>query len=274
MNRLEALQRLQERINIARTKEGYGERTISTYRTIILKLIDDLNGLPDDIDIAYDYVLSKYNKPKTINTIRYALQWFYQQKLPYKKVPEERRDPEVLSVDEVYCILNTVLDNGDYYYAAMVAFMYFAAMRVGEIAKLRVGDVDPENTKTVTVYAEKSDDKYIVPLEDIAWKYILPYYKKVAKVKRRDDLLFSVNDKFPGDNLIIHHLNRYAKACNIEIHITPHTFRRTRATYMIAKGVPDSVVRTMLRHSSAQAILAYTRVSPEVLRKFVSEIDK
>ena len=271
MNRIDALLKLQKKkIEHERYKES-SDNTFATYFRAISSLISKFDGLPDDVASAYEVILDNFEKPRTINTYRYAIEWFYGEKLGRKKLNEGKPEVGTISVDNIKCILDTMLDENDYYYACLTAMFYYIAMRINEALAIRKGDITISEKPTITVYPEKSDDTYIVPIPRDALSYILPYFKHIARIKKKNDRIFERDGKLPSDRIIIYKLNRYAKACSIEEHITPHTFRRSRATYLIKNGVPDSVVRTLLRQSSVQAIAYYTKVSPEVLRKFIDE---
>lgn len=271
MNKIEALLKLQEKKKKQEKYREMSENTFLTYFRIVSSLISKFDGLPDDINDAYDLVLDNFEKPRTINTYRYALEWFYGKKLGYKKINEGKPEVKTLEYNDIKCILRRMLDEGDYYYACLTALFYYIAMRINEALSIRKGDFSFNDKPTITVYAEKSDDVYIVPIPRAALKYILPYFKSIANKKKKNDLIFEHDGKIPADRVIIYKLNRYAKACGIEEHITPHTFRRSRATCLVERGVPDSVIRTLLRQTSVQALAHYTKVSPEVLRKFVDE---
>ncbi len=105
----------------------------------------------------------------------------------------------------------------------------------------------------------------------------------VAYWQRRDLLDGSVADvdswAFPNENggirfdsTLRNVLANASKLAGLPIRVTPQVLRRTVNTRLLAAGVPETVIRTMIGHSSAQMTQLYAGVRPETKQRAVERI--
>lgn len=155
---------------------------------------------------------------------------------------------------------------------AMLSIMYAAGLRVSELVKLRLGDVDLE--RGVVSAHGKGDKRRLVPLGEVALADLSAYLEarksapepKPAR-KRDAGLLFSSPRGGPltrqGFWKIV---GRYARAAGIRGGAHPHQLRHSFATHLIARGADLRSVQTMLGHANVATTEIYTHVTRDHVR--------
>ncbi len=140
----------------------------------------------------------------------------------------------------------------------IVKLLYSTGMRVGELAKLKVEDIDfherfihipAENTKTNTART------VIVPKEVLS---DVSAYLKTFTIKR--GRLF---------NLTVRRLQQliktYAQKANIEA--TPHTLRHTHIVHALLDRIPITAVQKQVGHKRLATTQIYSNFAPEQVRQ-------
>ncbi len=156
-----------------------------------------------------------------------------------------------------------------------VALMVATGMRVGEVAGLRVQDVDVQS-RTVLVLGKGLRERYVYLSNDwIVWLLRLHAFHRI------------VGDMDPGDEALL--LNRHrrplstsalrcriakaGRAADLSAPLTPHMLRHTAATQLIEEGVDIRFVQRLLGHASLVTTEVYTHVADRSLRHAVTQAD-
>ena len=147
-----------------------------------------------------------------------------------------------------------------YRFLAIYLLAYETGMREGEIAGLRVKNVNVE-TNTITVQSNltvvrgelidnppKTEAGY---REIVITKSTMSYLKELLKGKDKEDYIFT-NPKGRGYNPsnLLTVFKKFQKEVGIDHNIKFHTIRHTNASIMIDKDVPTPLVAERLGHSS------------------------
>ena len=147
-----------------------------------------------------------------------------------------------------------------YRFLAVYLLAYETGMREGEIAGLRVKNVDTE-TNTITVQSNLTVVRGVLidnpPKTAAGYREIvisqntMSYLKELLGGKDKDDYIFTSSDGRgynPSSFLIV--FKKFQKEVGIDHNIKFHAIRHTNASIMIDKDIPTPIVTERLGHSS------------------------
>src|SRR3989339_1266669 len=182
------------------------------------------------------------------------------------KIPS--RLPQVLSIDEMKQLLNTMPDKNerDIRYKAMFELLYAAGLRVSELVGLEKGNLDLK-VGYVRVIGKGRKER-IVPISKRAIfcieKYIEFRDKKYPNAKA---LFVSKFGKALSRVEFWNQIKKYAAKAGITRKISPHSIRHAFATHLLTGGADLRVLQEMLGHSSISTTQIYTHVDREHLKE-------
>jgi integrase/recombinase XerD len=148
---------------------------------------------------------------------------------------------------------------------ALFELMYVTGMRIGEMRRLDVEHVDFSQDE-VFIVKSKNRKERIVPLGKTAKGFLQKWVKEtrayfLKEVKKDGGALFlSEKGVRISSSLIRSRLKRYLAAAGIEKKgVTPHSFRHSCATHLLAGGADIRFVQELLGHESLETTVVYTR---------------
>ena len=184
------------------------------------------------------------------------------------------RLPKAISVEQMGRILATT--DGDDLQAmrdkALLELLYATGARVSEAVALNVDDILGENGAAdfVRLFG-KGNKQRIVPVGSFARAAIDTYLVRARPVFSARGIatpalfLGARGQRVSRQNawLII---RAAADRAKLDIEISPHTFRHSFATHLLAGGADVRVVQELLGHSSVATTQIYTLVTADTLR--------
>lgn len=151
--------------------------------------------------------------------------------------------------------------------------MYGTGMRVGEVSKLNVEDVD-FSANEIMIKQSKGRKDRIVPLGLVAKSYLEKWVKTYRsfflKELTKDQEAFFLSDRNQRLNThsIGHRLKHYLEHCGITKEgVTPHSFRHSCATHLLQNGADIIFVAELLGHESLMTTQVYTTHIVDGLKK-------
>jgi integrase/recombinase XerD len=156
---------------------------------------------------------------------------------------------------------------------AMLEFLYATGLRVSELCRVRVTDLEP-NMGFVRIVG-KGNKHRIVPVGKAALAAVEEYLAngRPRLLKRRASpyLFVSNRGRAMTRQTFWRLLNGHGKRAGIFHNLTPHVLRHTFATHLLEGGADLRSVQTMLGHSDISTTQIYTHVMQSRLRKTVDD---
>ena len=256
----------------AKRIEGCSDRTLGYYQVTVehlLKTVDvEVRKMTTDDLRSYlaEYQQINNCSKVTVDNIRRNLSSFfswleeedYILKSPMRrihKIKTKQQVKEIISDEMIEKMRDNCKTKRD---LAIIDLLYSTGIRVGELVRLNISDIDFEERECV-VYG-KGDKERRVYFDAKAKLHLQNYIKS-----RTDDnpALFVTLD-VPYDRLKISgveiRMRELGRSLSIpKIH--PHKFRRTMATRAIDKGMPIEQVQKILGHSQIDTTMQYAMVN-------------
>ena len=283
-------------------------RTESTYRSWCKRFAhfllpaDPSHASKDQVEaflthLAVHSRCSPATQRQALNAIVFLLHRAYdspQGKLNYTFAAPKRRLPVVLSRDECRMLFAHL----DGTYRLMAELAYGAGLRLLELLRLRVKDVDPSRG-CISVHGGKGDKDRVTVLPKSLVSALKPHLLRLQSLHSQDRaaglpgvwLPESVKNKFPNagsefpwqwvfpakhlsrdpvsSTVRRHHVSegtfqaqikRAAKAAGISKRVHPHVLRHSFATHLLESGTDIRTVQDLLGHASIETTQIYLHV--------------
>ncbi|MEI6378869.1 MAG: site-specific tyrosine recombinase/integron integrase [Candidatus Falkowbacteria bacterium] len=152
---------------------------------------------------------------------------------------------------------------------AMLELFFSTGLRVSELAKLKIEDVNLK--KDEFTVRGKGKKVRIVFLSDTARDCLHKYFGKRMDVNPYIFINLDRARKTTDEPITPRSIERivvkYAKLAGIMKEVTPHTLRHSYATDLLMNGADIRSVQAMLGHSSITTTQVYTHITDQQLRK-------
>ena len=268
----------------AKRVEGCSEKSLRYYESTIRNMLEGIGKAEckittEDLRSYLDSYQRRGTVSKvTLDNVRRILSSFfawlededYIIKSPVRRIHKVKTGKTVKETysDESLELMRDQCDNSRD--LAMIDLLTSTGIRVGELVKLNINDVDFENRECV-VFGKGSKQRKVY--FDARTKIHLQRY--LAERTDDSEALF-VSLLKPYERLQISgveiRLRKIGKELNLQ-KVHPHKFRRTLATMAIDKGMPIEQVQQLLGHQSIDTTLQYAMVNQnnvkESHRKFI-----
>jgi len=210
-----------------------------------------------------------------LNQIVSALRFFYGVTLGRTTLPrriayarEPQKLPVVLSADEVVRFLEAIPSVKS---RTALTTVYAAGLRVSEVVRLAVADIDSERMVIRVEQGKGGRDRYVM-LSPRLLEILRVYWRIV----RPDHWLFPGRDRNrPLDQQVLHTACKYARlAAGLTKPVTVHTLRHSFATHLLENGTNVRIIQVLLGHANLQSTVRYTRVATRTISATPSPLDR
>lgn len=188
---------------------------------------------------------------------------------PAATLSAPRRDqklPTFLSVPEVTQLLES--PSGDDLASlrdrAILELLYSTGMRVGELVRLRVQEVDLIGG--VAKAAGKGKKERLVPIGTPAVQAVHRYLDLRGGAHPASPLFLNLAGGRLTDRSVRRIVARYLHRVALQERVSPHTLRHSFATHLLDRGADLRSVQELLGHASLSTTQVYTHVSTERLK--------
>lgn len=261
-------------------QKRYSNNTITTYESMLLMFFGFHNGKsveeisPADLeDYNTGYILingfSYTYQNQTVNALK--LFYTFDGRDPVlsnnlERPKKQSKLPEVLSIDEVKCILGSL---SNLKHKTLLSILYACGLRIGETLNIKVNDLDLKRGFTHIKSGKGRKDRY-VPIPKRMCSLLCAY---IEAYKPRYYLFEGAKGAKYSPVSARQVLKRALNQTRIEKSITLHTLRHSHATHLLENGTDIRYIQELLGHNSPKTTMIYTHVSSTSLDKIKNPFD-
>lgn len=271
---------LRERMVEAMQIRGYSPVTIETYVRCVRNLcehyqkppgritLDEINRFQHHLTAKRKLAYSFFNQH--VVAIRFFVREVLKKDWDVRRIPYQKKAkklPEVLSIDEVRRLLEAATSLRD---RAMVTTAYAAGLRLGEVRRLRVRDIDSQRMVIRVEQGKGKKDRYVM-----LSKMLLELLREYFKAHHPTGWLFAHprTDTPYSDGVFQGAFHRARRAAGIKKKVTFHSLRHSFATHLLEAGTDIRRIQVLLGHRSVATTQVYTHIASNFLNTTPSPLD-
>jgi len=149
-----------------------------------------------------------------------------------------------------------------------LATIYAHGLRVSELPKLTISNVDSETGFLIVKQSKGKKDRRI-PLNEeclvVLRRYYSAYKPKCFLFEGQKGLMYSTSS-------IRKILQRAVEKSQITKNVTPHTLRHSYATHLLEKGYDIRLIQVILGHKNIKTTQIYTHVSSKTISTVIIDL--
>ena len=264
-------------------------KTLKAYRIDLKQFekhisTDSIPCISPDILEKFISTLHKMYKPKTVKRKIASLKAFFHYLEykdfisinPFNKIQVKFREPSILPktiplhtieiflltmysrkklADTPYrqkCILRDI---------AVIELLFATGMRISELCSLKPTDINMYD-RVILIYGKGAKERRIQIGNDSVVAALTDYqYAYNSDIKECGYFFVNRLNHRLSEQSVREMINKYAAIASIDLHITPHMFRHSFATYLLEADVDIRYIQEMLGHSSIHITEIYTHVA-------------
>jgi len=230
----------------------------------------------EDIKNYLYYLLSEKGlAPGTINTYNSGLRFLYNVTLDMpinpSKIPchrKQRKFPDILTRNEVNALFNACNNLRD---KCMLMTMYSAGLRLSDVSKLKVADIDSQKMQLFIRHGKGGKDRFALLSKtnlDILRKYWKQYQPKDWLFYSRNKTGTHITPRAVQDIF-----RKYKDLAGISKNVTSHTLRHSFATHLLEDGVSIFHIKQLLGHADISTTCFYLHLVKISELNVVSPLD-
>ena len=176
--------------------------------------------------------------------------------------------PAVMSAAEIKTLIDGVKNIK---HRTIIMMLYSTGMRLGEIARVKITDIDSKNMRIKVVQGKGAKDRYTILSQQVLGElraYYLIYKPKV----------YLFNGSGPGRPMSMRNIQHLVQKALAQVGLdsknyTVHTIRHSFATHLVDNGTDLHTVKELLGHSNLQTTLRYLHLTSTRIQGIVNPYD-
>ena len=175
--------------------------------------------------------------------------------------PSRRRHLPQLLTDEELRRFYLGIDQADnIQHQIMLRLLFFAGIRVSELTRIEVGDVDLTASKIFIDDGKGHKDRFV--LFPDTFRLTLQTYIRSVPGRTQQKYLFESARKTKYSTRQIQRIVKdYGAVAEISKKVHPHLFRHQLLTWLTAQGLTDAEIQVISGHSSKASLEVYQHLS-------------
>ncbi|MDP2642510.1 MAG: tyrosine-type recombinase/integrase [Candidatus Peregrinibacteria bacterium] len=227
-----------------------------------------------DVEIIKDFLKQKHLKnyaPETVNLYLNAIKFFYRDvmkcfcKIDIKFARRPLKLPVVLAKNDILKVIDSITNLK---HRLMISLAYGAGLRVSEVVKIKVKDLNISEKIIYVIQAKGNKDRITILPE----KLISPLIDFVAG-RDKNDFLF---ESERGGRLTTRTAQKIFSNALLKSGVfadaTFHSLRHSFATHLLENGTDIRYIQTLLGHQNLRTTQRYTQVSASSIRNIKSPL--
>ena len=231
----------------------FGEKDLEDVTTEELRIFL-LKYLKEERKLG-DRSINYYN-----SVIRFIYEVTLDKVLNKKQIPMRKSKKtvyKVLTKEELSTFFNCV---DDFKFKTIFMLAYGSGLRIGEIANLRVEDIDSKKMRIFVREGKGNKERYTM-LSKQSLEMLRIYWSKYRQNKRRGRIFLSESGAAITVGVIREHFREYRRKAKLSEKVTMHTLRHCYATNLIENGATLIQVKELMGHSNIRSTMEYVHVA-------------
>jgi integrase/recombinase XerD len=259
----------------------YSEKTIDSYIKSLMVFFEFFVGRnvesicnEDVIEFNQGHIMkegfSASYQSQFVNALKLFYAEVFSRKLDLEKLVRPKKPfmlPKVISEEEVAMLLNACKNIK---HRTMLATVYGAGLRRGELLNLRLQDMDSKRMMIHVRNGKGAKDR-MVPLSPVVLDMLREYYKAY---KPKEYLFEGQYGGRYAERSLELALKKAVLDSGLQKNINLHMLRHSYATHLMEAGTNLRFIQELLGHKSPKTTQIYTHVSSQALSKVVSPLDR
>ncbi len=260
---------------------GYSKKTIKSYMSHARLFLEYCGKsaeqlLKEDINCYLLYLLEQKGNAhsfvsQAVSSIKFLFGKVLMEDdltLDIVRPKKEKKLPEVLSQNEVRHILDNVKNLK---HKAILFLIYSSGLRVGEVVRLRLKDIDSDRMLIHVVQGKGRKDRYTI-LSEVALKVLREYVREYKPA----EWLFQGEQagRHITERTVQRAFENAKENAGIQKKVSVHSLRHSFATHLLEGGIDLRYIQELLGHQSSKTTEIYTHVTKKSIRSIASPLDK
>jgi integrase/recombinase XerD len=263
------------------------EKTLKAYRIDLKQYLTFAASLEEPLSrtVLMKYIAHLHSsfQPKTakrkIACLKAFCAWLEYEELleanPFQKIQTKFREPfhlpRTIPLEQIQLLFNAVYAAqaqvktpyqrmGLLRETAVLELLFATGVRVSELCSLRPENVDLKEG-FIKIYGKGAKERLIQIGNPDVLAVVRAYRSAFdGEIQQSDWFFINRLGRCLSEQSVRDIINKYANACKITLHITPHMFRHSFATLLLEEDVDIRYIQKMLGHSSIVTTQIYTHV--------------
>ena len=291
---MEIREEMEQYLEFCQYRKELSRNTVKAYRIDLeqfLRYVKEDTFLRSKIE-AYITELHKKYKQKTVKRKIASIKAFYQyleeeermkESNPFTKIRVKFKEveslPRIIPRNEIEKLLNcmyAIIDHSEkkstiYRDLTIVEIFFATGARVYEISNLKRHDIDLDNG-IIRIFGKGSKERCVqIGNHDILELMKAYYQMNQEEIEQCGFFFVNQQGKRFSEQSIRRMIRKYSCQAGVSVHITPHMFRHSVATYLLEEGVDIMYIQKLLGHSSIKTTQIYLHIASkkqmEILRE-------
>lgn len=176
--------------------------------------------------------------------------------------------PAVMHASEIKTLIDGVQNIK---HRTIIMMLYSTGMRLGEIARLKITDIDSKHMRIKVVQGKGAKDRYTILSEQVLQE--LRAYYIIYKPQ-----VYLFNGSGTGKPISVRNIQHLVQKALAQVGLnsknyTVHTIRHSFATHLVDNGTDLHTVKELLGHSNLQTTLRYLHLTSTRIQGIVNPYD-